>query len=76
MWYNIDVKNEREVEKMKKLYKVTYYNLEKNDYELTTVSANCKRYAREIAEDMANKEQLVESVEEVKSVDFKFNFKK
>ena len=46
---------------MKKLYKVTYYNLEKNDYELTTVSASRKRYAREIAEDIANKEQLVES---------------
>ena len=61
---------------MKKLYKVTYYNLEKNDYELTTVSASRMRYAREIAEDMANKEQLVESVEEVKSVNFKFNFKK
>ena len=61
---------------MKKLYKVTYYNLEKNDYELTTVSASRKRYAREIAEDMANKEQVVESVEEVKSVNFMFNFKK
>lgn len=61
---------------MRKLYKITYYNLEKNDYELTTVSANRKRYAREMAEDMANKEQLVESVEEIKSVDFKFNFKK
>ena len=61
---------------MKKLYKVTYYNLEKNDYELTTVSASRKRCARKIAEDMANKEQLVESVEEVKNVDFKFNFKK
>lgn len=61
---------------MKKLYKVTYYNLEKNDYELTTVTAKRKRYAREMAEDMANKEQLVESVEEIKSVDFKFNFKK
>lgn len=61
---------------MKKLYKVTYYNLEKNDYELTTVSANRKRYAREIAETIANKNQLVESVEEIKSVDFKFNFKK
>lgn len=61
---------------MKKLYKVTYYNLEKNDYELTTVSASSKRYAREMAEDMANKEQLVESVEEIKNVDFKFNFKK
>ena len=61
---------------MKKLYKVTYYNLEKNDYELTTVSASRKKYAREIAEDIANKEQVVESVEEVKSVNFKFNFKK
>lgn len=61
---------------MKKLYKVIYYNLEKNDYELTTVSASRKRYAREIAEDMANKEQLVESVEEIKSVNFKFNIKK
>ena len=61
---------------MKKLYKVTYYNLEKNDYELTTVLASRKRFAREIAEAIANKEQLVESVEEIKSVDFKFNFKK
>ena len=61
---------------MKKLYKVTYYNLEKNDYELTTISASRKRCAKEIAENIANKEQLVESVEEIKSVDFKFNFKK
>lgn len=61
---------------MRKLYKVTYYNLEKNNFELTTVTAKNKKDAKEVAEYYANKNQIVENIEVTKNVDFKLNFKK
>lgn len=47
----------------RELYKVTFYNLDTNDYETSIIGATSEQNARAWADMMCMKEQQVESVE-------------